>query len=198
MTPSLTVNYGLRYEHEPGVRERDNHITVGFDRDAAFPVQVPGLDLKGGLLYAGVDGNPTTQGQTLNGVAPRGGLRLVARSSSTRRPRRLRLLLGAEPVRRPRRSRHRIEGLHRHDDLPVERGRRRDAGRHAVEPVSRTGCRCRRATRRVWRPAPAASSTSPIRTASPATCSSTRSICSTSSAAATSWSSATTAAGPSG
>ena len=33
ITPSLTVNYGLRYEHEPGVRERDNHITVGFDRD---------------------------------------------------------------------------------------------------------------------------------------------------------------------
>ena len=42
VTSALTVNYGLRYEHEPGVRERDNHLTVGFDREAAFPVQVPG------------------------------------------------------------------------------------------------------------------------------------------------------------
>ena len=63
VTSALTVNYGLRYEREPGVRERDNRLTVGFDRAAAFPVQVPGLDLKGGLLYAGVGGNPETQGQ---------------------------------------------------------------------------------------------------------------------------------------
>jgi hypothetical protein len=74
LTPSLSVNYGLRYEHEPGVRERDNHVTVGFDPTAAFPVQVGSLNLKGGLLYAGVNGNPTTQGRTLNGVAPRGGV----------------------------------------------------------------------------------------------------------------------------
>ena len=73
VTSALTVNYGLRYEHEPGVRERDNRLTVGFDRDAAFPLQVAGLTLKGGLLYAGVDGQPETQGQTLNGVAPRAG-----------------------------------------------------------------------------------------------------------------------------
>lgn len=74
LTPALTLNYGLRYEHEPGVRERDNHLTVGFDRDALFPVQVDGLTLKGGLLYAGVDGNAETQGHTLNGVAPRAGV----------------------------------------------------------------------------------------------------------------------------
>jgi hypothetical protein len=73
VTPSLTLNYGLRYEREPGVREADNHITVGFDQGAVFPVQVPGLNLRGGLQYAGVDGNPTRQGQPLNGVAPRGG-----------------------------------------------------------------------------------------------------------------------------
>ena len=73
VTSSFTVNAGIRYEYEAGVRERDNHLTVGFDRDAPFPVQVPGLNLRGGLLYAGVDGNPTTQGHPLNGVAPRGG-----------------------------------------------------------------------------------------------------------------------------
>jgi hypothetical protein len=70
---TLTLNYGLRYEYEAGLRERDNHFTVGFDRDALFPVQVPGMTLKGGLMYAGVDGNSTHQAQPLNGVAPRGG-----------------------------------------------------------------------------------------------------------------------------
>lgn len=58
----LTLNYGLRYELEQGLQETENKFTVGFSRDAPFPVQVPGLDLKGGLMYAGVDGNPTHQG----------------------------------------------------------------------------------------------------------------------------------------
>ncbi len=59
--PNLTLNLGLRYEFEQGLQERDNHITVGFDRNRAFPVQAPGLTLKGGLMYAGVDGYPTHQ-----------------------------------------------------------------------------------------------------------------------------------------
>ena len=69
----LTLNYGLRYEYETGIREAEDRFTVGFDRDADFPIQVPGMTLKGGLMYAGVDGYPTQQGQSLNGVAPRGG-----------------------------------------------------------------------------------------------------------------------------
>lgn len=73
LSNALTLNFGLRYEFEPGLSEANNQFTVGFARDEAFPVQVPGLDLKGGLLYAGIDGNPTTQGATMNGVAPRGG-----------------------------------------------------------------------------------------------------------------------------
>jgi hypothetical protein len=70
----VTLNYGLRYEFEPGVREADDAFTVGFDRTAGFPVQVPGLALKGGLMYAGLNGYPTRQGKALNGVAPRGGV----------------------------------------------------------------------------------------------------------------------------
>jgi hypothetical protein len=69
----LTFNYGVRYEVEPGVRETDNHFAVGFDRKADFPVHVPGLTLKGGVMYAGQNGYPTTQGKSLNGAAPRGG-----------------------------------------------------------------------------------------------------------------------------
>ena len=69
----LSLNFGVRYEYEPGIGAAENAFTVGFDRDAPFPVQVPGLDLRGGLMYAGTDGYPTRQGQPLNGVAPRGG-----------------------------------------------------------------------------------------------------------------------------
>ena len=73
VSSSLTVNAGLRYEYEPGIGAEGDRFTVGFDRDAPFPVQVSGLDLRGGLMYAGVDGYPTRQGQPLNHVAPRGG-----------------------------------------------------------------------------------------------------------------------------
>jgi hypothetical protein len=72
-TSSLTLNFGLRYEYEPGIAAENNEFTVGFDRDALFPVQVAGMELRGGLMYAGVDGNPTRQGKPLNNVAPRGG-----------------------------------------------------------------------------------------------------------------------------
>ncbi len=73
MSNALTLNFGVRYEYEAGVREASNQFTVGFDRDAPFPVQVDGLDLRGGLMYAGVDGYPTSQGRPLNSIAPRGG-----------------------------------------------------------------------------------------------------------------------------
>jgi hypothetical protein len=61
LNSKLTFNLGLRYEFEQGLQEKNNEITVGFDRDRAWPVQVPGLNLKGGLMYAGVDGYPTHQ-----------------------------------------------------------------------------------------------------------------------------------------
>jgi trimeric autotransporter adhesin len=51
----------LRYEYEQGMQERDNQLTVGFDPTAASPLQAPGLNLKGGLLFAGVNGAPTQQ-----------------------------------------------------------------------------------------------------------------------------------------
>jgi trimeric autotransporter adhesin len=72
----LTVNFGVRYEFETGLRERDNQFSVGFDRDAMSPLngRVQGLTLKGGLLFAGVDGNTTQQGDpSKNNFAPRAG-----------------------------------------------------------------------------------------------------------------------------
>lgn len=61
VSPKLTLNFGLRYEYEQGLKEKDNQLTVGFDPNMESPLKVPGLNLHGGLLYAGVNGNPTQQ-----------------------------------------------------------------------------------------------------------------------------------------
>ena len=69
----FTLNYGLRLEHESGLAEQNNNITVGFDPTAnlggagvtipADPVAgTPARTVTGGLMYAGVNGNKTTQG----------------------------------------------------------------------------------------------------------------------------------------
>src|SRR5689334_1728101 len=72
-TSRLTLNYGVRLEHESGLAEKDNNLAVGFDPNAVSPLNVTipaGTDplhpearqVKGGLVYAGVNGAPTTQG----------------------------------------------------------------------------------------------------------------------------------------
>jgi hypothetical protein len=67
----LTLNYGLRLEHEDGLREVNNRQTVAFDESAVNPIdtRVPkagtllaGQTLRGGLVYAGVGGAPEEQG----------------------------------------------------------------------------------------------------------------------------------------
>ena len=54
----LTLNAGLRWDFESPPVERFNRQNRGFAYDAPSPISVPGLTLKGGLLYAGVDGQP--------------------------------------------------------------------------------------------------------------------------------------------
>jgi trimeric autotransporter adhesin len=74
VSDKLTMNFGLRYEHEGGMRERNNNIVVGWAADQPFPVQVPGLNLTGGLMYAGVDGANEYQGDPkAHKLAPRVG-----------------------------------------------------------------------------------------------------------------------------
>ena len=68
----LTINYGVRLEHETGLMEKNNQITVNFDQNAVNPLnsQVNLIDpltgqkrqLLGGLVFAGVNGAPTAQG----------------------------------------------------------------------------------------------------------------------------------------
>jgi hypothetical protein len=69
----VTLNYGVRLEHEPGLAEVNNNLAVGFDPNVISPLNVTipaGLDplnsasrtVKGGLLFAGVNGAQTQEG----------------------------------------------------------------------------------------------------------------------------------------
>ncbi|MBL8240246.1 MAG: TonB-dependent receptor [Bryobacterales bacterium] len=47
----LTMNLGLRWDYETPQTERFDQQNRGFDATAASPLQVPGMNLKGGLLF---------------------------------------------------------------------------------------------------------------------------------------------------
>jgi hypothetical protein len=70
----LTLNFGLRYELETPYTERYNRVAYGFDPSAMLPVQVPGLNLRGGVQFAGVGGLPRREGNLdTNNIGPRFG-----------------------------------------------------------------------------------------------------------------------------
>ena len=59
LTSRLTLNLGLRYEYELGIRERDNHFAVGFDRTVLNPLSATsGVPTYGGIEFAGTNGYP--------------------------------------------------------------------------------------------------------------------------------------------
>ncbi len=77
---NFTLNFGVRFEHEDGLREVDDGFTVGFDTTARSPINdqivvnpahpaagqtleaALGRQINGGLIYAGVGGAPNSQG----------------------------------------------------------------------------------------------------------------------------------------
>jgi len=73
LTPQLTLNLGLRYELETPFTERYNRMSYRFDENARLPLQIPGWELKGGALFAGVDGNPRRLPADKNNFGPRLG-----------------------------------------------------------------------------------------------------------------------------
>lgn len=73
LTPKLTFNLGMRYEHEPGVDERNNHYSVGFDRTATYTIAGSSVGATGGVMFAGQNGYPTSTGSTANKWSPRAG-----------------------------------------------------------------------------------------------------------------------------
>jgi trimeric autotransporter adhesin len=62
VSSKFTLNAGLRIEHEDGLREANNRFTVGFDRTVNPGGALGAAGARGGLMYAGVNGNPVEQG----------------------------------------------------------------------------------------------------------------------------------------
>jgi hypothetical protein len=78
ISSKLTLNYGIRYEYETGLKAVDNTLITGFSQTIASPIAVTspvaGFSPKGGLLYAGKDGGKTQTGNlNKNKFAPRIG-----------------------------------------------------------------------------------------------------------------------------
>ncbi len=57
VTRRLTLNLGLRYESETGLKENHNQLAVGFDRTSQSRLS-SNTAVTGGILFAGVDGSP--------------------------------------------------------------------------------------------------------------------------------------------
>ena len=62
LSSRFTINAGLRIEHEDGLREAENRFTVAFDRTLNPGGALGAAGARGGLVYAGVNGAPTQQG----------------------------------------------------------------------------------------------------------------------------------------
>jgi trimeric autotransporter adhesin len=66
VSSKLTVNFGLRLEHESGIQEENNHLISSFNPTAVNPAAaLTGIPINGGVEYAGVNGNPTQTGNPL-------------------------------------------------------------------------------------------------------------------------------------
>ena len=75
---TLTLSYGVRWDYESPITERNNQINAGFAFTQNSPVQIndplqPGLTLKGGLLFAGSSDRMPYQ-RDLNNFQPRVGI----------------------------------------------------------------------------------------------------------------------------
>ena len=170
MNSRFTLNYGLRLEHEDGLREINNRQTVAFDQNVVNPIDA--LVPKAGTLLAG----KTLQGRLdlrrrqrragaagqseddQAGAARRRDLRGRLQDGDSRR---LRAVLGAVELQHDRAWPDRLLA----DDAvqPVGAGER-SAARHAGQPVPGRTAGADRQLAGAARPTSAARSTSSIRT----------------------------------
>ncbi|MBC7926707.1 MAG: TonB-dependent receptor, partial [Bryobacteraceae bacterium] len=86
VTRKLTVNLGLRWDYNPTYDEKHDRLVSGFDQDVKSPIadKIPAAmlalypqlrDLRGGLQFAGVNGNPrTATNTTFSTLQPRVGV----------------------------------------------------------------------------------------------------------------------------
>jgi hypothetical protein len=73
VTAKLKVNVGLRWDYLSPLTDRFNALSRGFDTTSPSPLKAPGLDLKGGLLFAGVGGSRGIFKSDWNNFGPRAG-----------------------------------------------------------------------------------------------------------------------------
>ncbi|MDQ3653314.1 MAG: carboxypeptidase regulatory-like domain-containing protein [Acidobacteriota bacterium] len=81
ITRRLTLNIGLRWDFNSPIKERFNRLNYGFDPNVVNPVSAqidqtrfPGLQVKGGVGFAGVNGNPEYPYKfDKNNIQPRAG-----------------------------------------------------------------------------------------------------------------------------
>jgi trimeric autotransporter adhesin len=69
----LTFNLGFRYEYEAGIHERNNHISVGFDRNVTYSAFGSSVQAKGGVEFAARNGYGTNTGNMGSRFNPRAG-----------------------------------------------------------------------------------------------------------------------------
>jgi len=74
---NLTLNLGLRYEFEPGIHERNNRISVGFDRNVTYNAFGSSIQARGGVAFANQNGYGTNTGNNGSRINPRGGFALA-------------------------------------------------------------------------------------------------------------------------
>ena len=89
LNTKLTLNFGVRYEYETGLRGRDNALVTGFDRSITSPIPVTlagAAAPKGALIYAGLNGGQTETGNNnRNKLSPRVGAAYALDSKTTLR-----------------------------------------------------------------------------------------------------------------
>jgi trimeric autotransporter adhesin len=73
VTPKLTLNAGLRYEYETGLKDSNNNLVVGFNETVASPLAVYKPGTVGGLEFAGTGGRDETGQLSKLKFAPRLG-----------------------------------------------------------------------------------------------------------------------------
>jgi hypothetical protein len=73
VTPRLTLDAGLRYEYETGLKDANNNLVVGFNKTVASPLDKYKAGTVGGLEFAGTGGSNQTGQLSKLKFAPRLG-----------------------------------------------------------------------------------------------------------------------------